>query len=35
MHAHIVYMKSIELKLKLLFNIIYYNFDLMFFKKHK
>jgi hypothetical protein len=35
MHAHIVYMKSIELKLKLLFNIIDCNFNLMFFKKHK
>jgi hypothetical protein len=35
MHAHIVYIKSIEFKFKLLFNIIDCNSDLMFFKKHK
>jgi hypothetical protein len=35
MHAHIVYIKSIEFKFKILFNIIDYNYDLMFFKKHK
>jgi hypothetical protein len=35
MHAHIVYIKSIEFKFKILFNIIDCNYDLMFFKKHK
>ena len=35
MHAHIVYIKSIEFKFNLLFNIIDCNSDLMFFKKHK
>jgi hypothetical protein len=35
MHAHTVYIKSIEFKFKLLFNIIDCNLDLIFFKKHK
>jgi hypothetical protein len=35
MHADIVYIKSIEFKFKILFNIIDCNYDLMFFKKHK
>ena len=35
MHAHIVYIKSIEFKFKILFNIIDCNYDLVFFKKHK
>ena len=35
MHAHIVYIKSIEFKFKILFNIIDCNYNLMFFKKHK
>jgi hypothetical protein len=35
MHAHIVYIKSIEFKFKILFNIIDCNYDLMFFRKHK
>ena len=35
MYAHIVYIKSIEFKFKLLFNIIDCNSYLMFFKKHK
>ena len=33
MHAHIVYIKSIEFKFKIFFNIIDFNYDLMFFKK--
>ena len=33
MHAHIVYIKSIEIKFKLLFNIIDCNLDWMFFQK--
>ena len=35
MHAHIVYIKSIEFKFKILFNIIDSDYDLMFFKKQK
>jgi hypothetical protein len=35
MHVHIVYIKSIEFKFTLLFNIIDCNLDLMFYKKHK
>ena len=35
MHAHIVYIKSIEFKFKLLFNIIDCNLNLIFFKKTK
>jgi hypothetical protein len=34
-HAHIVYIKSIEFKFKIYFNIVVYNYNLMFFKKHK
>ena len=32
MYAHIVYIKSIEFKFKILFNIIDCNYNLMFFK---
>jgi hypothetical protein len=35
MHAHIVYIKSIEFKFKILFYIIDCNYDLIFFKKNK
>ena len=35
MDAHIVYIKIIEFKFKILFNIIDCNYDLIFFKKHK
>jgi hypothetical protein len=35
MHAHIVYIKSIEFNFKILFNIIDCNYNLIFFKKHK
>jgi hypothetical protein len=35
MHAHVIYIKSIEFKFKILFNIIDCNYNLMFLKKHK